>query len=347
MNRLQRLHRLLPSATLLIALAASATPVDDYRAALGAVFAVDEPAALAGMRALPADALDPKPRAIRNCMIERFDRGVVPAVDPALPPDLRAVLEAFRRYWTSVLMKRVPLAQADAVLSRELGTLLPGAGPDLDARADAAVRLAESRGWHALGGVTAPLHEFMLWKTQATHREHVALPEGPVDVDVIMLDDFASYGWGAWGTCDAAHSGGWTDARGIWVVASSWDLASEAWRVSLLAHESQHFADNARFPKLDQTDLEYRAKLVELALAHDSQATLLAAFSAGARRDRSLPHPFAQWWVMARLGERLGSADWHAWPADAVRAAAVAELRASTAALSAKGAATVRTALPD
>ena len=70
-------------------------------------------------------------------------------------------------------------------------------------------------------------------------------------------------------------------------------------------------------------------------------------FSSGAKRDRTLPHPFAQWWVMKRIGDRLGSADWKAWRPDDVRAAAAAELAAHTALLQARGAATVETALPD
>lgn len=132
------------------------------------------------------------------------------------------------------------------------------------------------------------------------------------------------------------------------VVASSWDLSSEGYRVSLLSHESQHFSDYKRYPKLAAPDLEYRAKLVELMLAHDTQRTLLAKFSAEAARNRATPHPFASWWLIERLHARLGSdllaAD---LSADAVRQAAGAELAASNAALDARGAATVETALPD
>ena len=86
---------------------------------------------------------------------------------------------------------------------------------------------------------------------------------------------------------------------------------------------------------------------MELALAHDAQHDLLAMFAASAKRDRALPHPFAQWWVMTRIGERLGTNDWTAWKPDDVRAAAAAELAAHTALLKARGALSVETALPD
>jgi len=328
------------------------TPAARFGEALSPVFQADLPLALRRLRALPDEGLDASRRATRDCVLARFatPASTADASLPAdLPPDVAAALAAFRRYWTAVLMHRASPAEAEAALSRDLGRLLPDAPADLDARSDAAVRLAESRGWHALGGVTEPLHEFMLWRNDLAHVEHAALPgeSRPVDVTVHALNGFASFGWGAWGTCDRAHTGGWTTDAGAMVVSASWDLASEAYRVSLLAHEARHFADRARYPALAQTDLEFRAKLVELALARDTQAALLANFAAGGKRDRSLPHPFAEWWVVERLAQRLHVADRAAWSPDAVRAAARDELAAHTAALEAKGAAVVTSVLPD
>ncbi len=339
--------RLLAAAAL--AILAAASRADDFSSALGPVFQGDLPQTLARLKAFPDDSLSDKARPVRECILARFavaDPSAA-AVDPRLPPDLAAVLRAYRRYWTSALMHRQTITEADAALSADLGRLLPDAPAGFDERTAASVAFAEKRGWHALGGLTAPLHEYMLWKDQSTRHEDVALPAGTVSVSVSMLDGFASLGWGAWASCDKAHTGGWATAEGLMVVVPGWDLASERYRVSLLDHESQHFADYPRFPKLREPDLEYRAKLTELALAHDSQAELLAMFSAGAKRDRALPHPFADWWVMKRIGDRLGTADWKAWKPDDVRAAAAAELAAHTALLQARGAATVETALPD
>lgn len=338
--------RLLAAAVL--AVLAAGARADDFSAALGPVFQADLPRTLALLKALPDESLSAKARPQRACIVARFalaDPAAAPA-DARLPPDLAAVLRAYRRYWTAVLMHTRSAAEAEAGLSDDLGRLLPDAPVGLEARTEAAVAFAERRGWHALGGLTAPLQEFLLWKDQTTRREDVALPGGPVAVTVSMLDGFASLGWGAWGTCDVAHTGGWATPEGLMVVPG-WDLNSDRYRVSLLAHESQHFSDYARFPKLAQTDLEYRAKLVELALAHDAQHDLLAMFAASAKRDRALPHPFAQWWVIKRIGERLGTADWQAWKPDEVRAAAAAELAAHGELLQARGASTVTTALPD
>jgi hypothetical protein len=340
----------LRSAAALLSFFVAAARADDFSSALAPVFQADLPQTLARLKDLPEDSLNSTQRRVRDCVVARF-AAASPAqaapTDPRLPDDLAAVLRAYRGYWTAILMRTETSAYAERALSDDLDRLLPGAPASLDARTNAAVSLAERRGWHALGGVTAPLHEYLLWKDQATRQENIGLPGGTVTVSVSMLDGFASLGWGAWGTCDAAHTGGWATSDGLMVVVPGWDLSSEHYRVSLLDHESQHFADYSRFPKLGQPDLEYRAKLTELALAYDTQHQLLAMFAAGAKRERALPHPFAQWWVMERIGRRLGSTDWTTWKPDDVRAAAAAELMAHTALLQARGAATVETALPD
>lgn len=345
-------HALVLAALLSAPAVHAADAPDPVKASLAPVFQSDLEQTLERLRAVPEAGLSERSKALRACVLARFDRAApedaaaTSAVDPGMDPQVAAVLSAYRRYWTAALMHRATPEHAEAALSAELGRLLPDAAPTLEARGDAAVALAQAHGWHAQGGLTRPLQDFMLWRGQSTHREAVELPGGRVEVAVTLLDGFASYGWGAWGTCNAAHTGGWTTAEGLFVVAPSWDLASEDYRVSLLAHEGQHFADNTRFPALAQTDLEYRAKLVELSLARASQHTLLAGFAASGKRDRELPHPFAEWWVMRRLAERLRGEDWHAWNEDAVRAAARAELAAHTQALEKAGSATIETALP-
>jgi hypothetical protein len=337
----------LVAVSIALTAAAADARADALSEALAPVFQADQPAALAHLRALTPDALDGQQAAVRDCVVDRFLHDARPSPDRALPADLAAVLDAYRAYWTATLMHREPPSQAQAALSRALGRWLPDAPADLDARTDAAIQLAERHGWHALGGVTEPLREFMLWRSQASHLDWVALPGGAVDVRVTTLDGFASLGWGAWGTCDRSHTGGWTTDAGLMVVAASWDVSSESYRVSLLAHEAQHFADRARWPALAQPDLEYRAKLVELALARHTLRALLDAFAAGARRDRTLPHPFAEWWVMDAIGARLGTKDPGTWPADRVRAAALAALAAHDSALLARGAKGATSVLPD
>ncbi len=335
-----------------------------FRRAMGQWIAADGPAAITALRALPPQSLDDKRRTQRECMLARFADSAAgtpsaaamsastpsaasPHVEGELPPAVAAVLRAYRDYWTTTLMRRASADEAEPALARALMAAGAPPSPDLPAQAEAALALVRGHGLHALGGITPPLHEFMLWRRQSVAAETVALPDGTIDVPVTQLEGFVSLGWLAYATCDRHHTGGWATAHGLMVVTSAWDLSSEAYRVSLLAHEAQHFADLRRFPKLEAADLEFRAKLVELVLAERTQRDLVEAFSAEARPDRASPHAHASHWLLARLQARLGAADLAPVAPTALRAAALAELRAHTQALEARGAAEAHTALPD
>jgi hypothetical protein len=323
------------------------TLLASFDRALSPVFAADMPEALTRLAALPDEAMDAAQSRVRACMQSRFAQPPDDSGASVLPDLAGEVLSAYRHYWTTVQMKQATPAQAEAALSDALAAWDPTGAKDLDGRADGVRSALQSQGWHVLGGMTTPLHELMLWRRQITGLRKIALPDGDIEVNVTLLDDFASLGWAAWATCDRSHTGGWTTADGIMVVAPAWDLGSEAYNISLLAHEAQHFSDYRRYPKLAQTDLEYRAKLTEIVLAQTTQHSLLGTFSSQALRDRSLPHPFASYWVIERLRLRLGAGDWPAPPSESIQRAALAELQAHSAALDAKGAESVETALPD
>jgi hypothetical protein len=331
------------------AIAAHQAERADFGHALTPVFELDMPSALARLAAIPERALNPQQRAVRACMQSRFGGSAVGGGPlTGLPGD---VLRAYRLYWTASLLRQQGPEQAESTLLAELDRLSGAATSlDVDARLDGPARVArllEAQGLFVLGGVTPPLRELMLWRQQTTTLTTVELPGGPIEVAVAMLDDFLSLGWAAWATCERSHTGGWATADGIMVVRAAWDLNGEAYRVSLLAHEAQHFSDLRRYPKLSSADLEYRAKLVELALAHDTQAALMEYFSIQARRDRTLPHQFASYWVVERLRSRTERQPWTGHFGSAVRQAALAELAAHSALLDERGAESVTTALPD
>lgn len=299
------------------------------------------------LAALPEAAMDEPQRRVRDCMQARFAQPSREAAVDALPGLAGQVLGAYRRFWTSVLMKQATPAQAEAALFESLTRWDTTGATDLEGRSEAVQRALESQGWHVLVGVTAPLHELMLWREQTSSLRTVALPGGDIDVKVTVLDGFSSLGWAAWATCDRSHAGGWATTDGIMVVAPAWDLNSERYTTGMLAHEAQHFSDYRHYPKLLQPDLEYRAKLVEIALAKTTQRELLDKFSSRAIRDRRSPHPFANHWLVERLSTRLGGAEWMARPRDEIAQAALAELQAHSHALNAQGAALVESALPD
>lgn len=303
--------------------------------ALGQALQGDMSAALTALRRLPDDRFTGPAAAIRTCMLGRFGAAAnTPA--PALPPTATRALALYQAYWRAGLLDPAAWTAAEERLRTGLVTLLglPAATTLDDTEAPLLARL-ETEGVHALGGITPPFRELMLWRGQTSAVREVALPEGVHRTRVFMLDDFASLGWAGYATCDRSHTGGWVRADGIYAVSSGWgDLREEAFQVSFLAHEIQHFADKENYGNLPPWELEFRAKLTELALARTSQALLLEAFSHSQSDDRGMPHPYANAGVLAALRTRLGlaaDAGFAGVAPDAIRSAARAELLADSA----------------
>ena len=111
------------------------------------------------------------------------------------------------------------------------------------------------------------------------------------------------------------------------MVPAYHNLDDEVFSVRFLCHEAQHFADKRAFPGLDGWELEYRAKLVELALPIDSQRTTLRLFGENRSPSPSAPHGYANAKVLRDVAARLGIDEASlcgngALPADAIRLSA-------------------------
>lgn len=301
--------------------------------------------ALPQFKRIDLAALDPKRRENASAIVARFD---APEPVPAAA-DLDAwtaeVLATYRRYWSRVMLGRTSPDAGERELAQGLARLLvPDAPPAGEPPAMAEIesqlqKRIEAQGLHAQFGVTIPLREFMLWRAQDERRYEVTLPEGVQQVRVTMLERFVSHGWVGYATADRAFAGGWATAQGLYCVRDAYDLESETFRVSYLAHEGQHFADAHAFPRLEQPELEYRAKLVEVALAQTTLDDLLAGFDANQSDSREQPHAHANRRLSTDLRATTGAycASW--WKAvghDRLRAAAAQLLRADSARLRAE-----------
>jgi hypothetical protein len=307
----------------------------------GAALSADMARGLALLDAIPVSSLDARQRAAADAMRARFGASE-PPISGDLPSLSRALLGAYQRYWRQAMLKRSPIAAAEGELLATLNRFLAAAHPDLDAATDAAKAAIESEGLHALTGMTLPLHELMIWKRNVPTTYHVALPEQDIDVTVVFLDDFVSLGWAAFATAERSHTGGWATAEALYAVRSAYDVDSESFRVSYLAHEGQHCTDNRRFPQLQQPELEYRAKLTELACADATAHGLLQRFAARTGSDRAIPHAFAHHWLVRHMTDALGAAaDWSGVPVQRINGAARELLIASSRALEARDAAAV------
>lgn len=330
--------------------AALSTPPSDsadaaMRSALASALQARGNEAVAALRALDSTSLSERYRPTRRCMLERLGARRLPA--PAVSdPVVGAVLDTYREYWLRSLLAKQPAAANERWLLDSLNALVRRnrgqAAASLDDLEPALSALIEPRGYHLLLGVTSPLRELMLWHTERATRYDVKLPESTQPVTVVFMDDFASLGWAGFATCDRHHTGGWTKPDRLYAVRSAYDLGSENFRVSYLAHEAQHFSDNHRFPKLERQDqLEYRAKLVELAEADSTVYDLLDNFGSNVSQDVSVPHSYANGRVVRDLRQRLFRAAaapaWRQASVGKINAAAAELLRLDTARLSRTG----------
>ena len=278
-------------------------------ASIGAALQGDTTAALHALDSVPLDQFGAFATEYRACMHGRFDRSTPPYLAGGLDDTFAGdVLWAYQAYWWHALTAPAARdAQADILLQR-LRTLV---GPSADGVHDfetleplLSAKLLE-HGYHALQGLTPPLRELMLWRSENVRDYDVALPEGPQHVTVHLLDDFVAWGWSHYARCGLGSNGGWTTDEAIFAVKPAYpDLQDESYRISLLSHEGQHFADKQRW-KLENWELEYRAKLAELALAERSSHELLGKFGQAQGDKPSSPHPYANKRVLAAIRQQL------------------------------------------
>jgi hypothetical protein len=285
-------------------------PVDslaEFRAAGSFALQANLKSALPHLLRVNPKALPAERSAVWSCMRERFAARKPEPIPATIDLWTADVLTQYRRYWARAMLGSTTAAAGERALAAALARKVSHehASLDMDALEPLLKEQLEARGYNALFGVTAPLREFMLWRKQTDETYDIDLPEGRESVHVAMMDDFVSLGWLGYATCDFLHSGGWATPEKLFAVRSAYDLDSEAFKVSYLAHEGQHFSDYRRFPGLAQPDLEYRAKLVEISRAQTTVYELLAAFQADGATSREQPHPWADRQVVVNLAAKL------------------------------------------
>lgn len=277
--------------------------------------------------------LDPEERTALARLLANFGAEGSQAARPELDAWTARVLSAYQTYWSRVMMGAVPRELGERQLAESLAPLAgvdseAGAPIDMDALEPKLAERIRAKGLFSLHGVTSPFREFLLWRRQIDQTYEVELPEGRETVQVAMLEDFSSLGWTGFATGERYHTAGWATPERLYCVRAAYDLESESFRISYLAHEAQHFSDYKRFPDLQGPELEYRAKLVEIAYADATLPELLKAFAEQGSDQRDNPHGYANRRLIHDLARALDLADpadlWRAPPPPAsIRAAAL------------------------
>ena len=203
----------------------------------------------------------------------------------------------------------------------------------------------ESFSLHTTGfGKTGRYFDLLVWRTQKDTTYSFTLNGEQTSVRVVFMDNFITLGWEEYATFGRSTPGGWATKDALYCVKKAYDIKSEDFLVSYLAHESRHFADFKLFPKLQSADLEYRAKLTELSLAKKTLFKIIESFIQNANYDSENGHSIADYCVIRDLSQSLFQvyfekdiSKWQGLSIEKIHTSASELLRANTRALQQKG----------
>jgi hypothetical protein len=203
------------------------------------------------------------------------------------------------------------------------------------------IKYIEQLGLHTTGfGKTGRLIDLLVWKTEKDTTYNFALNSEKTSANVVFMDDFITLGWEEYTTLDKYYPAGWATKKALYCVRKAYDLNSEDFLISYLGHESRHFADYKLFPNLKSADLEYRAKLVELAMAKTTLFELIEFFITNANYDSDNGHSIANYCAIRDISKVLFKKDfekdinkWKALSIKKINKAAYKALTVNTEAL--------------
>lgn len=228
------------------------------------------------------------------------------------PSDFVAeLIRIYQDYWIKSLLSPSTTRRNEQVLFAQITRHLSMHGvhvrTDDKSQIEAAVQRHLSHlGLKSLLGVVKPLRELEIWSDERTKKYRVQIPDRRVSMNVTFISRFRCRGWLSFITQNVYSVGGWAKRTGLVCNASYYRIESETFRVGYLVHEAQHFADYRRFPKIIQEDLEYRAKLAELAFVRTTRTMTLQKFHRLAAPDRGSPHALANYFVIRDMAQVLG-----------------------------------------
>ena len=154
-------------------------------------------------------------------------------------------------------------------------------------------------------GKTGKFYDLLVWKSETDTTYHFDLNGKKITPRVVFMTGFVTLGWEEYATLGKYYPGGWATSDALYCVRDAYDLNSENFLISYLAHEGQHFEDYKEFPGLTGFELEYRAKLVELAMAKESLYRIIGFFINNGDYGSDNPHSKANYVVIRNLSREI------------------------------------------
>lgn len=217
---------------------------------------------------------------------------------------------AYQTYYKSVFWKNSSAHEAEAVLLHALSDIAgKNEFADLEQAEEEIKVLVEKEGFCFLGGKTQGYCGAYIWKKTRAKTYKVVLPHTVRPFTIKMMYGFASRSWLDFLTLGRLGAGGWAQEDGLYCVWKSYfgHRLTEKFRTSFLKHEAQHALDYELFDnKLSGTELEYRAKLVELIYSRSlSRLAFFVGEASEFNGDTENSHTSASYCLIHELSERV------------------------------------------
>ncbi|MEO6903511.1 MAG: hypothetical protein ABI315_10165 [Bacteroidia bacterium] len=272
--------------------------------------------------ALKIVSLDKSPISVKDSnFIENFKNRFAFSLDKSNyiqenSSKIDSLFKIFRRYWRSALLE--PTAQFDTTFLTELNTFFREMNLKTENRLinkDSIdfyfKKYISNNNLHATDGVgkTGKLYDLLVWQTQKDTTYSFKVHKERITVKVIFMSNFITLGWEDYATIGRYYPSGWATDSALYCVTKSYDLTSEKFLISYLAHEGRHFKDYKVFPKLKSPDLEYRAKLTELSLARKTLYSLIEFFISNSNYHSESSHQIANYCVISNLSKKIFKKD--------------------------------------
>lgn len=229
----------------------------------------------------------------------------------------------YRKYWKITLLKEKAENRTDTTLYNELTnylitnklTMLSKDSLRAVIKNDVEIKkIIEEQGFYADFKYRNGFQEVFIWDKQVNEKYKVILPKDTISTTVVFMENFHLNGYDYYATTGDSQVGGWAikESATLYCNKDSYTLNSETYKISYLKHESIHFTDLNEYPNLSSTDLEYRAKIIELMYCTEKTVyDRIAEFLNGASsKERTHSHPYANHSLIKNMSKLLFDSDY-------------------------------------
>lgn len=219
---------------------------------------------------------------------------------------------AYQVYYKDIFWAKEEVLVAEEKLLQNLNRLVGNETTFgcLEEAEEAVKQLVNDEKYEFLGGKTGGYYGPYIWASTEEVTYQVELPYGRESYTVNMMDGFVARSWLDFLSLGAVGTGGWAKEDGrLSCVRSSYDTESDNFNISFLKHEAQHAYDKREFPDMKSTELEYRAKLVELIYWEGDKIMRMLHLEAD-DADEKNSHSMASYQIISDLSKRIFDTDY-------------------------------------